>query len=60
MKAGRPPRLTVPAVLAIRREYDTARAAGRRPRAIRFADRYGMNRNAISLIGLRLTYRWVQ
>ena len=59
--AGRKPLLTVPAVRAIRREYDAAKAAGRRPRLAQFQRRYDFSStNTVHQIAARKTYKWVR
>ena len=61
MAAGRKPLLTAPAVRVIRREYDTAKAADRRPKMAQFTRRYGLaSATAVHQIAVRMTYKWVR
>ena len=60
-KAGRQPQLTAPAVRLIRRVYDAAVAAGRRPKMMQFTRRYGFaSPTAVHQIARRQTYKWVR
>lgn len=62
--AGRPPRLTAPAVRLIRRTFDERRAAGRQKQKDNWRKplcrRYDISEAALKLICSRKTYRWVE
>lgn len=62
--AGRPPRLTVPAIRLIRRMYDARKAAGRQKQKDNWRKpmcrRYDISNSALHQICARQTYRWVQ
>lgn len=56
----RQPQLTAPAVRLIRREYDAAKAAGRRPKLTPFARRYRMAKSAVWQVANWVSYKWVR
>jgi hypothetical protein len=57
--SGQKPRLTEAAVRLIRREYNEAIRAGRRPKLRPFCERYNMCHSALSQLCARTTYKWV-